>query len=226
MSILDNIGEFVTLQECQDWQVKASEDSRQLQLRNVDKDVYSNPYRREYDRVSMVIELFENGADNIQPTHQGALVNEHYVVAWSGAQWRVQGKNRWYLLKNIPHFMMNYVLNKPDFEKKKQFLPLPIYTMSKWNDNISFQENHTGYVLNGKYLIAKHKQLIRPLSFLDWAWYTPKGLAVALLEDTVDSYYENMLHDPRSPANEWKRPEEEMQKKAKYAERAGRASLI
>jgi len=45
-------------------------------------------------------------------------------------------------------------------------------------------------------------------------------------ENRVLQYYESMLKDKRSDANKWKRRDEEMEMKTKYAVRAGKASFI
>jgi hypothetical protein len=79
---------------------------------------------------------------------------------------------------------------------------------------------------NQQFLLAKHSTKWRLLSHLDWAHYTPKGLADAITNNTIEQYYEQQLHDVRSDPNIWRRPDEEHTLKARYAARAGRASLI
>ena len=83
-----------------------------------------------------------------------------------------------------------------------------------------------GLVINNLILISKRKTKFRPLSELDWAWYTPKGMGTAISEDNVLAYYEKMLKDKRSPPNIWKRRHEEMEMKTRYAVNANRASWI
>lgn len=79
---------------------------------------------------------------------------------------------------------------------------------------------------NKQFLLAKHSAKMRLLSHLDWVHYTPKELANAINNNTVEEYYEQKLLDNRSDPNVWKRPSEEHELKAKYAARAGRASII
>ena len=86
--------------------------------------------------------------------------------------------------------------------------------------------HNQGLAIEDQIMIAKNKYLFRTLAKIDWAWYTPKGLGEAIKEGTVLAYYEKMLKDERSPPNVWKRREEEMEKKTKYAERAGVAEWI
>lgn len=74
--------------------------------------------------------------------------------------------------------------------------------------------------------IAKKSSKFRIKSNLDWAWYTPKTLAQAIDNNTVEQYYEIMLNDVRSDPNEWKDHDFEMELKAFYAARAGRCSLM
>jgi hypothetical protein len=74
--------------------------------------------------------------------------------------------------------------------------------------------------------IAKNSSKFRIRSHLDWAWYTPKTLAQAIDNNTVDQYYEIMLTDVRSDPNVWKDSDFELELKSFYAARVGRASLI
>lgn len=82
------------------------------------------------------------------------------------------------------------------------------------------------YVVDHKCYIAKHSTKMRLYSYIDWCHYTPKGLAQAIESNQVPQYYEQMLRDPRSDPNQWRRRDEEQGIKAFYAARAGRASLI
>ena len=79
---------------------------------------------------------------------------------------------------------------------------------------------------NTQLYIAKNTSKIRLKSHLDWSWYTPKTLAQAIDNNTVESYYEIMLTDVRSDPNLWKDMDIEMELKSFYAARANRASLI
>ena len=90
----------------------------------------------------------------------------------------------------------------------------------------SYQENNGLLEINGLFYIAKKSSKMRLKSHLDWAWYTPKTLAQAIDTDTIEQYYEFMLHDGRSDPNLWKDRDIEMDLKTYYAERAGRASAI
>ncbi len=80
--------------------------------------------------------------------------------------------------------------------------------------------------INKKIYIAKNSAKFRLKSNLDWAYYTPKTLAAALDNNTVDQYYEFMLQDHRSDSNDWKDHDLEMELKAFYAARAGRCDLV
>ena len=80
--------------------------------------------------------------------------------------------------------------------------------------------------INGDIYVAKKSVKFRLRSHLDWAYYTPKTLAQAIDTGTVEQYYEVMLKDVKSDPNEWKNRDFELELKAIYAERIGRASLI
>ena len=105
------------------------------------------------------------------------------------------------------------------------------FAIKKYTDKkLSAELSDYGIIIsanaNNKILIAKRKTMFRPLGELDWAWYTAKGLGTAYETDNVLQYYEQMLKDDRSPPNKWKRKDEEMELKTKYAERAGRADHV
>lgn len=74
--------------------------------------------------------------------------------------------------------------------------------------------------------LAKRSTKFRLRSHLDWAWYTPKTIAQAINDATIEQYYEFMLCDRRSDPNVWKDQDIEMLFKAFYAARAGRCSEI
>lgn len=80
--------------------------------------------------------------------------------------------------------------------------------------------------INKQIFVAKKSSKFRLLSHLDWAWYTPKTLATAIDQNTVEQYYEFMLCDHRSDPNIWNDRQLEMELKSFYAARIGRASLI
>lgn len=79
---------------------------------------------------------------------------------------------------------------------------------------------------NEKIFIAKNSQKFRLKSHLDWAYYTPKTLADAIDNDSIESYYEIMLKDVKSDPNDWKDKDFELELKSLYAARNKRASLI
>lgn len=74
--------------------------------------------------------------------------------------------------------------------------------------------------------ISKTAPKFRLKSYLDWAYYTPAGLAHAFDTDSLEVYHQQQLSDPNSDPNVWKRYDEEQELKSYYAARAGRASLI
>ena len=96
------------------------------------------------------------------------------------------------------------------------------------------QKNHTvtigfnaGYLCFDKEVyIAKKSQKFRLKGWIDWAWYTPKTIANALDNNTMEDYYKFMLNDSRSDPNFWKDPNFEVQLKTYYAARAGRNKII
>jgi hypothetical protein len=77
-----------------------------------------------------------------------------------------------------------------------------------------------GTVFNN-FLIAKNKTRFRPVGILDWAHFTMAGLRDAIQHETLNTYYLEMLEDPRSPSNCWKNKELETIKKDYYANRSG-----
>jgi hypothetical protein len=115
--------------------------------------------------------------------------------------------------------MIPYIRNKSFYFKWK--------AIEKYLEaNHDIKESHQGLIIDGLFMIAANKTKMRPLGQLDWAWYTAKTLATAMNENRVLHYYEAMLKDKRSDANKWKRRDEEMEMKTKYAVRAGKASFI
>jgi len=94
------------------------------------------------------------------------------------------------------------------------------------NKDRKLKEFHSGLIIDDKFIIAGNRTLLRPVGILDWSWYTPKTLGIAMNEDRVERYYEDMLKDPRSPSNKWKNRKQEMEKKTFYAVRAGKAEYV
>ena len=94
------------------------------------------------------------------------------------------------------------------------------FQIAEFNGTLTLTKNTT------RLYIAKNSIKFRIKSHLDWAWYTPKTLAQAIDNDTLDSYYEIMLTNINSDPNIWKDSDFELQLKSFYAARAGRASLI
>lgn len=90
----------------------------------------------------------------------------------------------------------------------------------------TYKETRGGLIINEQFIIAVNTSKMRPVGQLDWSWYTPKTLAEAMDCGEVYVYYEQMLLDPRSDKNKWKRPEEEMEKKTLYAVRSGMAEFL
>lgn len=94
------------------------------------------------------------------------------------------------------------------------------------------KHNQTIYDQNGmlkimpNIYVAKHSVKFRLQSYLDWAYYTPKTLADAINNNSVDVYYEVMLKHQYSDPNEWGDNDFEQYLKSYYAARQGRASLI
>lgn len=80
--------------------------------------------------------------------------------------------------------------------------------------------------INKNFYIAKHSAKMRLRSQLDWVYYTPRTLAQAIDNNTVDQYYEFMMQDSRSDPNLWNDRDFEMQLKTFYAARAGRCEPL
>lgn len=81
-------------------------------------------------------------------------------------------------------------------------------------------------MFNDQFYLAKNSSKMRLKSHLDWCWYTPKTLADAIDNNSIEQYYELMLRDVRSDPNNWKDSDLEQTLKSYYAARIGRASLI
>jgi hypothetical protein len=47
--------------------------------------------------------------------------------------------------------------------------------------------------------IDKNNSLFRPITVIRWAYYTMKGIKIAIEYEVLPEYYEEMLKDPRSP---------------------------
>jgi len=82
--------------------------------------------------------------------------------------------------------------------------------------------NSKGRIFNG-FVIAKTKTSFRPVGILDWAHYTKGGICVAIQNDVLQQYYEEMLKDPRSPSNVWRDKDKEQHLKKYYEDRSGEA---
>jgi len=93
-------------------------------------------------------------------------------------------------------------------------------------NTVSVTEINGILTINKDIYIAKNSMKFRIKSHIDWAYYTPKTLADAINNNTVDSYYQIMLQDVNSDPNVWKDTDFEMELKSFYAARAGRASLL
>lgn len=84
-----------------------------------------------------------------------------------------------------------------------------------------------GYLkINNKFFIGKSKTKMRLVSHLDWVYYTPQALALAMDKGIVEEYYEWQLKDPNSDPNIWMDKIKEQELKTHYAQRVGRASKI
>tara|TARA_R110000772_G_scaffold205144_4_gene315394 strand:- start:2727 stop:3068 length:342 start_codon:yes stop_codon:yes gene_type:complete len=94
--------------------------------------------------------------------------------------------------------------------------------------SVRFYDNSlaTVWTSNNTMYISKTSDKFRLKSHLDWAYYTPKTLALAIDNLDVDVYYQRQLNHQNSDPNIWKRWDEEQDLKFYYAARAGRASLI
>jgi len=219
-----------TLETLEEMKTEVYKKAKELSEHNEHKLVYSNPYARECDRIQLMIDLLESGAETVGAHHQGAVVNDYYIVGWNGGSWRTKKGNKWYRFKGAKHFIDTYVNNKPDFDNKSKWMPSQVYAMAKWNTDIKWSEENLGrarlVLLNNSVYVSSKKTMFRPKGQIDWAYYTPKGLATALAEGNELAYYEYMLKDERSPPNIWKRRDEEMEKKTLYAVRSGLAEFI
>ena len=74
----------------------------------------------------------------------------------------------------------------------------------------------------GGFYIAKNKTKFRPIGVLDWAHYTPAGLATAIETQSLETYYQAQLLDAKSDPNVWSDPVVEAQLKDYYLKRAGK----
>jgi len=81
--------------------------------------------------------------------------------------------------------------------------------VSKYSEgNFEKTGSHSqGVVFNDNYLLAKKTSRFRPFGVVFWAHYTPKGLGLAIKEDTVMDYYLEMLKDERSAKNPYNKVE-------------------
>lgn len=118
-------------------------------------------------------------------------------------------------LKPIKVFIRDFKLRHKYNEIKKHI-----------TSTISVIEINGILTINKNIYVAKNTYKFRIKSHLDWAYYTPKTLADAIDNGTVDSYYQIMLEDVNSDPNIWKDFDFEMELKSFYATRAGRANLI
>lgn len=97
--ILNRIDELVVL-------------SKECEQRNEHKLQYSNPYDREIERLTTLLELAELPYDlDLEWYGSGMLIiNQKYIVAPRSSKWRVKGKNKWYWYKNPTNLVEKYIL--------------------------------------------------------------------------------------------------------------------
>ena len=70
--------------------------------------------------------------------------------------------------------------------------------------------------------IQKKKTMFRIIGRIDWVFYEPAQLALAIDTGKAEDYYYKQLSDPRSYPNNWRNPDEEYVIKEHYAHRRGR----
>ena len=87
--------------------------AKQCDLDNDHKLQYSNPYRREAQRLRKLIKFIEAGLE-VQEYESGTvLVNDKFVVTLRNDNWRILHKNKWYRHKSdLQHFIDNYILKE------------------------------------------------------------------------------------------------------------------
>lgn len=84
--------------------------AKQRAIEAWDKDRYSNRYAKEVRRLQKLIDLVQQPV-TVEPSSNGCvLVNDKFIVSLANNKWRVVNKNKWYMHKDIPHFITNYVL--------------------------------------------------------------------------------------------------------------------
>ena len=87
--------------------------AKQCDLDNDHKLQYSNPYRREAQRLRKLIKFIEAGLE-VQEYESGTvLINDKFVVTLRNDNWRILHKNKWYRHKSdLQHFIDNYILKE------------------------------------------------------------------------------------------------------------------
>tara|TARA_R110002050_G_scaffold137518_2_gene261124 strand:- start:274 stop:657 length:384 start_codon:yes stop_codon:yes gene_type:complete len=122
--------------------------------------------------------------------------------------------------------------NSPHYKPRTKFIQdKPLYfrwaDINKYlppNTYVPLVEQHgmLKIILEDGFLIAKKSPKFRPIGIIDWAHYTPKNLAFAILTGNLQSYYNFMLSDSRSDPNIWRDAIEEYTLKTFYKQRAGK----
>ena len=84
--------------------------SHKLSERNYHKDVYSDPYEKEVDRLKTLRVLVESGVQfKLDNSGGAAVVEGRFVFTLISHKWRNVGKNVWYRSKGASDFIKRFV---------------------------------------------------------------------------------------------------------------------
>jgi hypothetical protein len=84
--------------------------SDELSERNYHKDVYSDSYQKEVDRLKTLRVLVESGVQfSLDNSGGSVIVEDRFVFTLISHKWRNVGKNVWYRSKGASDFIKRFV---------------------------------------------------------------------------------------------------------------------
>ena len=107
-----NVGSGYGLEDLDDLQGQLEDERRKAKKHDEDcahKDMYSNPYAREVDRLKVIIGFVSEGV-YVKRIAGGLIeINKKFIVSLANPKWRVKGKNKWYWYTTPKQFVQKYI---------------------------------------------------------------------------------------------------------------------
>lgn len=99
---------IMTVDEVQGDLDEARRMAQDTDVRRAHKDVYSNPYEREAERLEKLLEFVKAGVPNERVDKGTILVKGKFIVSLTNPKWRVKGKPKWYYYGKPEDFLYKY----------------------------------------------------------------------------------------------------------------------